>query len=115
MQNLNLLIPKANDYVINIVRKTAAGAVQDITNYKYFFTAKNAYTDVDASAVISTSISTHSDPTNGVTAITLTAVMTNVTCKDYQYDIKEVTSGSLSHTLCKGTLTVDWMTTIRTA
>jgi hypothetical protein len=115
MRTLNLTIPKANTIVIDIERKTSSGAVVDITNYKYFFTAKNNYTDADASAVISTSVSTHSDPTNGVTAITLTAAMTNITEGSYYYDIKEVTATSSVNTMVKGVLTVDWIASIRTS
>jgi len=63
------------------------GIVEDITGWTVYFTAKAKMEDVDADAVISLKITSHSDPTNGVTLISLTTTDTDITAGNYYYSI----------------------------
>jgi len=55
----------------------------DITGWTIYFTVKQNMNDTDANAVINKKITTHSDPTNGKTLITLTNTETNLTGNYY--------------------------------
>ena len=50
---------------------TKDGVSQDITDWKVYFTVKSEAKDSDANAVISKTITSHDDPTNGKTLIEL--------------------------------------------
>ena len=50
---------------------TKDGVFKDITGWTVYFYLKKKMTDSDANAKISKTITTHSDPTNGTTLITI--------------------------------------------
>lgn len=62
----------------------------DLTGSTVFFTAKPALTDdaADANAVITKEVTSHSDPTNGITIIDLDSTDTDVTPGTYYYDVQ---------------------------
>lgn len=64
------------------------GAAIDITGWTIFFTAKRLESDADADAVITKDVTSHTSPTEGLSAITLSATDTNVNPKKYYYDIQ---------------------------
>jgi hypothetical protein len=69
---------------------TNNGVPVDLTGSTVFFTAKPALTDDsgDTNAVISVEVTNHTDPTNGITSIPLTATDTDVDPAEYYYDIQ---------------------------
>ena len=63
------------------------GAYYDITGWTIYFTVKTKMEDSDANAKIKKKITTHSDPVNGKSLISLTATDTNITAGRYWYSI----------------------------
>lgn len=62
----------------------------DLTGATVFFTAKSTISNSadDSDAVIEKEVTSHTDPTGGVTVIPLTSTDTNVTPGEYYYDIQ---------------------------
>lgn len=69
---------------------TDDGVAVDLTGSTVFFTAKPALTDddTDSTAVIHVEVTSHTDPTNGITTIPLSATDTDVAPGTYYYDIQ---------------------------
>lgn len=67
----------------------------DITGATVFFTVKSAIDAAadDSAASITKDVTSHSDPTNGVTLISLSNSDTNITPGLYYYDIQLKTAG----------------------
>lgn len=80
---------------LTIVFKDNLGVPIDISNYTVFFTVKTIYDDdsTDADALIAKTISSHTDSTNGITAISLTSADTDLDAGDYYYDF-QIKNGS---------------------
>lgn len=96
MANTDLTAPRRDTFPI-VVTVTSDGAAVDITGYTFFFTAKKCDTDTDAQAVITKDVTSHTNPTGGVTTITLSSADTNVDAMDYVYDIQmKDTSGNIT-------------------
>ena len=66
---------------------TKNGIAEDITGWTIYFTAKLEMEDSDANAKISKKITSHSDPTNGITIITLDPDDTDLDYGSYYYSI----------------------------
>jgi len=66
------------------------GVASDLTGCTVFFTAKPALTNDtgDTTAVITVEVTSHTDPTNGITTIPLSSTDTDVAPADYYYDIQ---------------------------
>lgn len=66
------------------------GVASDLTGCTVFFTAKPALTNDtgDTSAVITVEVTSHTNPTAGITTIPLTSTDTNVDPGEYYYDIQ---------------------------
>lgn len=90
------------------------GARQDITGWTVFFTAKTKTSDADASAIISKTITTHTDPTNGETQISLTATDL-ATVGRYVYDVQVKTDVGDIKTVLEGNLNIQQDVTTRTS
>lgn len=68
------------------------GVVVDITGWTVYFTVKR--NKKDTTALISKTITTHTNPTLGVTTVTIDKEDTQDLCDDYFYDFKvDNTSG----------------------
>lgn len=69
---------------------TDDGSAVDLTDCTVYFTAKSAIdNDLDDSeAAIAVEVTSHTDPTNGITDIPLTSSDTDVTPGEYFYDIQ---------------------------
>jgi len=81
---------------IEIVRKTTkifelhftkSGQNEDITGWSVYFTAKSNMNDIDADAKISKTVTSHSDPVDGKTLITLEPADTNIDAGNYYFSI----------------------------
>lgn len=66
---------------------TDNGTVIDITGWTIYLTVKEKITDTDDDAKITKDVTTHSDPTNGITYITLTTTDSDRLGSLY-YDVK---------------------------
>ena len=65
---------------------TEDGVYKDITGWTVYFSCKKKKTDSDANAKITKTITSHSDPTNGTTLITLDASDTaSLTAGNYYF------------------------------
>jgi hypothetical protein len=70
----------------------------DITGYKFYFTLKKSLDDADP-GVLQISWTTHIDPTNGLTTLTITHDQTKVLIPGpYFYDIQYIDGGGLVNT-----------------
>ena len=100
--------------VVNVTN-ASTGAVIDITGYTFWFTAKTNETDADGSAVIQKTVTTHNDPTNGQTTITLSTSDTDQDVGNYFYDIQMKDGSGNITTLVKGILKVRQDITVSTS
>jgi len=81
---------------LEIVRKTTkilelhftkSGQNEDITDWTVYFTAKANMNDTDANAKISKAVTSHSDPIDGKTLITLEPADTDIDAGNYYFSI----------------------------
>ena len=87
MNRLNLI--QGDDQSIPIeVTNEQTGAPEDITGWKFYFTVKLSWEDPDSDAVIAIDVVDHIDPTQGLTAIPITAEDSSVAPGVYQYDVQ---------------------------
>jgi hypothetical protein len=84
MTELSVIKNTTNTWTITF---TNNGGVQDITGWTVFFTVKKNYSNTDTQAVISKTISIHTNPTQGITQLVLTPTDTNISAGTYLYDI----------------------------
>lgn len=100
---------------------TEDGVDVDISGWNFFYTAKSAFTDVDASAVIALDPADMdlSANTPGGTVNKLTFLLphgaTEHLAGTYVHDLQVVRAGGLVTTLGRGQLVVEEQATIRTA
>jgi len=87
-------VPQYKD--LEVVRKTTKnyelqftknGQMVDITDYSVYFTVKTNMNDNDASSVINKTVTSHSEPTKGITLIQLTTSDTDIDAGNYYYSI----------------------------
>ena len=87
MNRLNLIQGDDQSIPIEVINEET-GQPEDITGWKFYFTVKNSWRDPDDEAVIAIDVDDHIDPTQGKTAIPITAAEATVQPKVYQYDIQ---------------------------
>lgn len=79
------------------------GNVVDITGGTVTFTLKNSKDDLDADAVIQKSVTSHSNPTGGISKIDILASETQgLSPNVYRYDIQILLPGGLKKTVAFG-------------
>jgi len=115
MNTQNFTITRGDTWERVIYFKDDDEVAIDITGWTIFFTVKEKVSDEDASAKISKTITTHTDPTNGESKITLTYTDTALTCKNYIYDLQVKTDEGEIKTLLEGVITIKQDITIRTS
>jgi hypothetical protein len=73
-------------------KDATTGIVTDvnITGWTIYFTLKKTVQDTDDHALISKTITTHSDPTHGITYVPITNTDSSQPVRGYVYDIKSV-------------------------
>ncbi len=101
---------RGDDYTL-----TLTFADTDITGYKIYYTLKENETDDDDDAVIAKTVASHSDPTNGITAVTLSAEETNDLLGTYYYDAQYKAAGGTIKTAMSGVITFNGDITRSTA
>lgn len=112
-QNRNFTV-KRNDTIKWTITVKQDGAAIDITGWAFFFTVKASVDDADSAALIKVDWSSHSDPTNGETVLTVPAASTNLTGEKV-YDLQYKDGAGEIHTLLWGLMTFDKDVTLRTS
>jgi hypothetical protein len=107
---------RGDDVTLNATFKDENGTAINITGYTVFFTVKNNYTSTtDDNALISKTVTSHSDPTNGQTTITLSNTDTNLDEGNYFYDFQTKDGSNKISSTSRGTFTVSLDVTRRTS
>ena len=94
---------RGDDETIQLTFKDSDGVAINITGYTIFFTVKleceiDVSDSVDATAVIKKEITSHSDPTHGITQLVLNEADTNLAPGIYYWDLQLVKDGVVSST-----------------
>lgn len=100
-------------FTVNVV--DASSNAIDITGSTLFFTVKANETDLDANALITKDVTSHTDPSNGETEVTLSNTDTEIRPGKYVYDFQVVTSGGSVTTYGRGAFIVKQDITLRTS
>ncbi len=79
---------RADDTTLTITFKDSAGTAIDITGYTVWFIVKERREDTDIEALINKTVTSHSDPTNGITTVDLTNSDTDIVADNLFYGIK---------------------------
>lgn len=82
----DLEMTRGRDYYFQLVFSENGSAI-NITDWTIYFTAKVKATDSDDNAVIKVDLTTHTDPTNGITVLHVSKEDTLVAGGKYLYDI----------------------------
>jgi len=90
------------------------GAREDITGWTVFFTVKTKSSDPDATAIISKTVTTHSDAVNGETQLSLTSTDL-ATVGRYIFDVQVKTDVADIKTLVEGNFIITQDVTLRTS
>ena len=110
----DLTIPKntTKSYEIRIQQN---GVPIDITGWIVFFTVKERMIDGDDKAIIKKTITSHTDPTQGKTIISLTDTDTDKSPKSYYYDITIQDDSAVDNrfVILRGRFTIERTTTRR--
>jgi hypothetical protein len=78
--------PVDTDYEVERL-VVADGAVLDISSWSVYFYAKTNMSDVDGSAVIAKTVTSHDDPVNGISIVVLSVSDTGVSAGNYYYSL----------------------------
>ena len=110
MKTVNLFIIRGDDQWYTVDFKDKNGDPFDITGWTIYFTLKSDLDDTDANAVLKKDVTSHYDPSNGLTKIHLINTDTiNLDVRNYYYDmqVKKVTGVvETVFTIIKGIFTV---------
>lgn len=85
-----MILYKGNPYSATITVVDSAGTAYNLTGKTVFFTVKKLTDngDDDTNALITKDITNHTNPTGGITTLTLTTTQTNIAIGDYKWDIR---------------------------
>ncbi len=97
---------RGDTFPITLTFTDDAGTAVDITGYTVYFTMKRSEEDADSAAVLAKTITTLTDPTNGITSFTLSAAEMKVLRGVYYYDIQIKNVSAQIFTILKGLFTL---------
>jgi len=103
---VQLEIDQGDDETIALTRQAADDTPLDITDYTFHFTVKRDESDADTDAALQKAVTTHTDPVNGETELTLSASETDDLNGSYHYEVREETAAGIVNTLFGGRLWV---------
>lgn len=86
-----ITINRGNTFSGTVTITNSDGTPKDITGYTLFFTVKknsNSITTDDSDAMISKTVTSHTNPSGGISAIYLSPTDTSLNPGSYIYDIK---------------------------
>jgi len=106
---------KRDDKTWTLEVQDSDGNVVDITGATLFFTVKEHKTDDDSEALIKKEITSHTNPTQGLSSLSLTPSDTeNIDAGDYYFDFQMKSSSGLITTFGVGTFRIIQDITART-
>ena len=88
MQDLNVVRNTSKSYTLTI---EDSGSPVDISDYTIYFTVKKNSNQADAQALISKTVTIHTEPLQGKTIISLTPTDTDIAPGTYLYNINYLT------------------------
>lgn len=97
MGDYQISVKHGMDVSFNVtITDSTTGNAKDITGWTVYFMVKRDIEDADSEALISKTITSHSDPTNGVTLFSIAREDTEeLNYGKYVYDIQYITAGGL--------------------
>jgi len=102
-----LRITRGDTYSFDLALTDENGAVQNITGWTFFLTLKEFKDQSDDDAVLYKEVTSHSDPTQGETTITLDPDDTKNLSGIYYYDIQVKTNANEVITILNNTITIE--------
>jgi hypothetical protein len=115
MTSNDINVYRGNDINLNITVTDSNGSPVDITGYTLWFTVKSDENDSDDEATIQKTVTSHTDPTNGLTTFELTNTDTDIPHGTYLYDMQMKDTSNKITTLTKGYFNVTQDITQKTA
>lgn len=100
-------IYRGDDRSLEVTVKYPNGSVKDITGWTIFYMVKKQKTDSDADAVIDKTITTHTDPSNGVTVVELTDNDTDIDIGIYHEEVQTKDTSGKIQTVYQGLLEIN--------
>lgn len=97
MDQIFLELKKGDSFSRTLIFEDEDGTRLDLTGWKIYFMAKTNSNDLDASAVITKTITVHSS-IQGETEIELTSTETNIAVGNYPFAIKVITDNMIGAT-----------------
>lgn len=106
-ETLNLTMEMNNDYsfLVNNYSDSLETPL-DITGYTFYFTVKIDKLDENSEAIIDKTITSHIDPINGITRVSISSSEIEGLYGVYNYDLIRVSDTETKTTLFKGTFTI---------
>ena len=108
-------VVRRDDHTVSLEVTYSDGTAYDLTGSTVYFTVKANLTDTDANAKIQKTVTSHSDPANGITSITLSKTDTNIDAGDYYWDLQIKESGGDIHSVRYGIFRIIQDITITTS
>jgi len=100
---------------IVVTVKDSDGVAIDITGYTFWLTIKTLEAQADSDAVLQKEITTHTNPTGGITTFPITSAESGaIEVGDYQYDIQMKSAANDISTLVRGTFIIEQDITVAT-
>lgn len=99
---INMLVYRGDDFSMSLVFKDINQDRIDITDWKISFTVKDKTYKSDVDAKILIDVTTHTDPVQGETAITVPHALTDPLEGVYQYDLQYTTNTDVIRTFARG-------------
>lgn len=104
MVDLDVYKADSKDFIFTI--KDSNDVAVNITGYTFYFTVKENATDDDGDAKIDKTITSHTDPANGQTTISLNSTDTNLpvtsSTQKYVYDVIMKDTSGKARTILNG-------------
>jgi len=102
----NITVKRGDTTPLPLTFTDENGSAVDITGWTIYFTVKAKIDDEDNDAKIKKDVTTHSDPTNGKTVITLSSSDTSIDPGNYYYDVQVKTNTGEIYTPLEGNFIV---------
>jgi len=106
---------RGDDKTWNLTFTDSNGTAINLTSATIFLTVKKNTSDADTSAVISKTVTAHTNPTGGISALTVTHTDSAIAIGNYYYDIQLVDSAGSVTTITNGSFTIKRDITVRTS
>ncbi len=81
-------IVRGDDRLLNLTFTDDNGNAIDLTGGTVFFTVKKQKNDLDADAIITKTVTSHTNAAGGLSQIDLTNSDTNITAQTYHFDLR---------------------------